>query len=169
MSGVALSRRARCSQQVRRLTTLGGRRRMGQTQLRVRYGPGFTSDLWTWEVRLAQAPSGRVEVAWETKTFEPSARRQHRFRSRTMPDWWLELGPVLARVHFDALPPSKNWSVVMDDVALLSVELRVDDVSSTFGVFYAPEHWPALPEGTREALQRIVSILDPTARQLHEA
>jgi len=32
---------------------------------------------------------------------------------------------------------------------------------------WPPEFWPPLPASTREALEQIVSILDPVARKLH--
>jgi hypothetical protein len=140
---------------------------MGQTRLTIQFGPGFSGDLWTWKVSIRQAASGRVEVVWETYTSGPRAEREHRFRARAMPDWWPELAGALDQIHFDALPPSKKWDVVMDDVGVLSLERQDEDVLSCFSIFYAPELWPAVPGETREALQKVMSILDPLARRMH--
>jgi hypothetical protein len=59
--------------------------------------------------------------------------------------------------------------MAVDDVATLSVELQQDERVSAFSIFYAPEWWPALPDQTREALQHVVGILDPIARDLHRS
>jgi hypothetical protein len=142
---------------------------VGRTRLTVHLGPGFSGDLWAWKVSLAEAASGRVEVVWETSTFEPSAKREHRCRARTMPDWWHELSGALAHVQFGVLPPSKNWTITVDDAPTLTVELQQDDLVSGFSISYAPELWPALPEQTRDALQQVVAILDPIARDLHRS
>jgi len=56
-----------------------------------------------------------------------------------------------------------------EDVEMLSVHLQLSDTVSDFSVFYAPDLWPALPDGTRESLQSVVSFLDPLARGLHFA
>jgi hypothetical protein len=78
---------------------------MGRTRLAVHFGPSFSGDLWVWQLNLGEAASGRVGVVWETSTFDPSAKREHRFRARTLPDWWPELSSALARVQFSVLPP----------------------------------------------------------------
>lgn len=135
------------------------------TRLTIHFGPAFTQALWCWKVTLAEASSGRVEVEWRTSTVE--AEREHRSRARTMPDWWPELRGALAQVEFDLLPPSKNWTNVMDDAATLHVALLQDDRSSVFSIFYAPKLWPPLPERTRSAIQQVVVTLDPIARSLH--
>jgi len=141
---------------------------MSRRRLSVRYGTGFSGDLWTWNVRLVQAESGRVEVVWETRTFEPHAEREHRFRARSMPAWWPELSRALDAVDFSALPPSRKWNTVLDDVEQLTVELHEGDTLSSFSIFFAPEFWPAVPPATREALQNLVAVLDPLARKLHK-
>jgi hypothetical protein len=84
-----------------------------------------------------------------------------------MPDWWPALDEALSHIQFETLPPSTKWNVMMDDVEMLSVHRQFDDGVSKFSVFYAPNFWPALPGRTHEALQRVVSILDPLARALH--
>jgi hypothetical protein len=142
---------------------------MARTRLTVHFGPGFSRDLWAWNLSLAEAPSGRVEVVWATSAFEPTAEREHRFRARSMPDWWPELLGALARVQFGLLPPSRNWTVAVDDAATLSVELQQDGLVSAFSIFYAPELWPGLPDQTSDALQHVVAILDPIARDLHKS
>ncbi len=142
---------------------------MGRTRLAVNFGPSFSSYLWAWQLDLAEATSGRVEVVWQTSTFEPSAKREHRFRARALPDWWPDLSSALARVQFGVLPPSTNWSTVVDDAATLSLELLQDGLLSSFSIFYVPELWPAVPDQTRDAIERVVSVLDPIARDLHNS
>lgn len=141
---------------------------MSRRRLTIQYGGGFSTELWGWKVTLVQAPSGRVEVVWETQSFEPTTtQRVHRFRARALPEWWPEVNDALDAVDFDELPPVKRWDIWMDDADVLSVERQENDAQSRFSVFYSPQWWPTLRAGTREALQKVVSILEPIARRLH--
>jgi len=136
-------------------------------RLAIQYSPGFSRDLWGWKLRVAPAPSGRVEVVWETKTSEPRKTHEHRFRARSLPDWWPALSAALDAVDFGLLPPTTPWRAGLDDAPMLFIERREADVVRNCSIFYAPKLWPELPLATHRALQTVVSLLDPLARALH--
>lgn len=141
---------------------------MRDVQLTVTRIPGFTMDLWGWTVRATQAPSGRFEARWTT-TDVVRGQREHRDRARALPEWCASVLNALESVDFSTLPPTASWHSPMDDVGRFSVILRCNEQVSEFELPDWTEFWTELPTATRVALERVIAILEPVAKKLHES
>ncbi|AKU99159.1 hypothetical protein AKJ09_05823 [Labilithrix luteola] len=142
---------------------------MSRLRLTIQYDTGFSADLWGWRLEVTSADSGRVEIVWQTSNFEHQAKREQRIRARSLPGWCANALEILAAIDFQALPPSTDWGIGMDDVGTLAVARNLDGVRSEFSIFYAPAFWPMVSISTRHALAELVSLLDPLARKVDQA
>jgi hypothetical protein len=132
---------------------------MAKRRLSVRLSPGFSADLWSWSVVCTEAPSGKVEIVWQT-----SSSGERRERERTLPEWCAEVWRLVDAIDFACLPPNQPWTSGFDDADVLTLERQVGESVASSSLFYAPKLWPALPEATRAALLHLFSTLDLRAR-----